>query len=173
MWSAGCASGEEPYSMAILLSEVLEQEKQDWTIHIFATDIDEGALEEARAGVYGEDRLEDAKLGIVRKYFLRTGGSFEVLPEIRDMVMFSRDDLTSPSLGAPSESVFGSFDIVLCRNVLIYFNGDLQRVVCRKLADSLVCGGHLVLGEADGLAGEVSGAFEALDELSRVYRKRS
>ncbi len=173
IWCAGCASGEEPYSVAILMRELLKREKQDWTIHIFATDINEGALEQARAGVYAEDRLEDAKFGIVRKYFQPTGNCFEVLPEIRDMVMFSRDDLTSASLGAPADSVFGSFDIVLCRNVLIYLNADLQRDVCRKLVDTLDCGGYLVLGEAEYLAGEISGAFDGLDELSRVYRKRA
>ncbi|NQU45271.1 protein-glutamate O-methyltransferase CheR [bacterium] len=171
IWSAGCASGEEPYSVAILLKEILQFDPQLWTTHIFATDLDEGALAEAEAGVYPEDRLDDTKMGLVRKYFRAQGDTFEVLPEIRGMVRFSRDDVTSLEMGAPADSVFGGFDLIFFRNVLIYLNKDLQRSVCEKLEHALNDGGYLILGAAEGLPRGLTGRFTALDSANRIYRK--
>ncbi len=171
IWSAGCASGEEPYSVAILLREVLERDEQDWDIHIFATDIDQGALEQARKGRYSEDLLGDTKFGLIRKYFRPRGDAFEVLAELRDMVMLSKDDLTSPALDAPADSIFGAFDLILCRNVLIYLSQDFQQNVCKKLSRSLVGGGYLVLGEAERLPKDMDGGFTTLGDVNRIYRK--
>jgi len=171
IWSAGCASGEEPYSVAILLQQILEREEQGWNVRLFATDIDESAIEQARRGFYPEERLKDAKLGITRKYFRPQGEGFELLPEVRDMVMFSKDDLISPSREAPADSIFGTFDLILCRNVLIYLNLDLQRRVCEKLNRSLSTGGYLILGEAEHLPREMTGEFTTLGDVNRIYRK--
>ena len=173
IWSSGCASGEEAYSVAMLIAELLESEKQTWTTHIFATDIDEAVLEVARAGIYGEDQLIETKLGIIRKYFRKREEYFEILPEIREMVLFSRDDLTSPILHAPSASIFGEFDLILCRNVLIYLNPRVQHTVCEKLSNSLKSGGYLILGEAEHLPENLTGRLTLLNEITRIYLNRS
>ena len=173
IWSAGCASGEEPYSVAILLRELLAPEQQEWMIHIFATDIDDGPLGLGRQGLYSEDRLEDAKLGFIQKYFRPQGDIFEILPEICDMVCFSRDDLTSAKLGAPTDSVFGGFDLILCRNVLIYLELDFQRKVCEKLSRALNGGGYLILGEAERLPQGMNSKLAIVDNANRIYRKNA
>ena len=157
VWSAGCAMGEEPYSVAILLHEAIQADNSRWTVHVFATDINEKVLDYARSGIYPEERLQDAKMGIVLKYFSTCPGGYELASEIRNRVVFSRDDLTSPALAAPADSVFGAFDLVLCRNVLIYMDSDLAGDVYRKLHRSLNPGGYLVLGEAETLAPELHG----------------
>jgi chemotaxis protein methyltransferase CheR len=172
IWSAGCASGEEPYSVAILLHQLLTKEQQEWTVHIFATDTDESSLDQARTGVYSKERLEDAKLGLVRQYFHPKGEDFEILPEIRDMVLFSRDDLTSSKLSAPADSVFGGFDLIFCRNVLIYLKTTLQSAVCKKLGHSLNNGGFLILGEAEHLPRSLDEEFMMLGDVNRIFKKR-
>lgn len=172
IWSAGCAAGEEPYSVAILLREALEREEQPWDVHLFATDIDSAAIGQAQRGIYPEERLEDTKLGILRKYFHRQDDVFELTPEIRSMVSFSRDDLSSPKLLAPAESVFGTFDLILCRNVLIYLETEYQREVLKKVAASLDRSGWLVLGDSENLGSEQTDSFDVIDDRNCIYRKR-
>jgi chemotaxis protein methyltransferase CheR len=172
VWSAGCATGEEPYSVAILLHEAIQSDHSRWTVHVFATDINEAVLDYARRGIYPEERLQDAKMGIVRKYFSARPDGYEVAAEIRNYMVFSRDDLTSSALSAPADSVFGAFDFVLCRNVLIYMDSDLAGDIFRKLYRSLNPGGYLLLGEAETLTPELHGFFRPFDNWSRIYRRR-
>lgn len=172
IWSAGCAGGEEPYSLAILFHQALKNELDAWRIHIFATDLSESSLKSAAHGVYSRDKLENTKLGIVDEYFTPAGSGFEVQPMIRRMVWFSREDLTSTDRVAPVNSVYGTFDLVLCRNVLIYFNRDLQHQVIDKLARSLGHDGWLVLGSAETLGEQPSWRFVAHDRGCPIYRKR-
>jgi chemotaxis protein methyltransferase CheR len=153
VWSAGCSSGEEAYSVAILLAQALEDEDFPWHPHICicATDISLQAQATAQSGRYRRESLETTLLGILERFFRPTADGFEVIPEIRRMVQFSRDDLTSRNKSAPADSAFGSFDLALCRNVLIYFSLDLQKRVQDKLYRALNPGGYLVLGLAESL----------------------
>jgi len=171
VWSAGCAEGEEVYSAAILIHQALRDESGDWAVHVFATDIDASLLQRAAEGVYPRARCENTKLGLLDAYFTARGDGFEVQPFIRDMVSFSQDDLTSPKRMAPAESVFGTFDLVLCRNVLIYFMRGLQDTVFARLYGSLATGGYLILGEAEALSPEMASPFETVDRKNRIYRK--
>ena len=132
VWSAGCATGEEAYSVAILLAQALEDDDFPWLPYICATDISSAALAAAQTGRYRRESLETTQLGILDRCFRPTARGFEVIPEIRRMVQFSREDLTSRHSFAPADSVFGSFDLVLCRNVLIYFTLDLRWVAPRS-----------------------------------------
>jgi chemotaxis protein methyltransferase CheR len=171
VWSAGCAAGEEAYSVAILLAQALEDEDFPWLPYICATDISPQALAAAQTGRYRQESLETTQLGILDRFFRPTAEGFEVIPEIRRMVHFSRDDLTSRHSLAPADSVFGSFDLVLCRNVLIYFSLELQKWVQDKLYRALNPGGYLVLGLAESLSPETAPRLTAVDRPHRIFQK--
>ncbi len=124
----------------------------DWRLHIFATDIDANALKTAAEGVYPRESFENTKLGILGEHFTAVGEGYRIRTFIRKMVWFSQDDLTSPHRFAPKHSIFGTFDLVFCRNVLIYFSLELQDRVLDKLFKSLDKGGYLILGESESLS---------------------
>ncbi len=111
-------------------------------------------------------------LGFLGKYFDPVADSFRVKPPIRKMVNLSRDDLTSTRTSSPMESVFGEFDIILCRNVLIYFNKELQNQIMNKFLRSLAPGGYLVLGISEPLGNEVEHQFSVVNRKNRIYKKR-
>ncbi|MDM8535337.1 protein-glutamate O-methyltransferase CheR [Desulfobacterales bacterium HSG17] len=172
IWSAGCATGEEAYSIAILIAEALKNEEQDWwTAYIFATDISSASLKSAISGNYKREGLQDTKLGIIDQYFIARENRYEVRPFIRKMVRFSRDDLTSDSRFAPADSVFGSFDLILCRNVVIYFSLELQKKVFKKLYTSLDRNGYLILGRADSPDRLTQSRLITMDSMSRIFLK--
>lgn len=171
IWSAGCAGGEEAYSAAILVNEAVQNEIEDWNIHIFATDISPQALKDAEAGRYAVEKLEHTKLGILDKYFTRAGAGYAVSAQIRNMVSFSIDDLTSMDRLAPAASVFGSFDFIFCRNVLIYFSLDLQQRVLIKLSDSLAKGGWLLLGDTESVTPNLEQRLTPVDRINRIFQR--
>jgi chemotaxis methyl-accepting protein methylase len=171
VWCAGCATGEEAYSVAILIHRALRNEPGDWRPLIFATDINDGSLRTAKLGLFAREKLENTKLEVLDKYFAPRGDLYEVHPEIRSMVEFSRDDLTVPDRLCPPDSVFGAFDLVLCRNVIIYFSKELQEAVLDKLSRCLDSGGYLVLGNAEFVAGPTAGRLRVVDGRNRIFRK--
>ena len=149
VWSAGCAKGEEPYSIAILIQELLEKEALKINARIFATDIDGKILEKAQKEAYPFDSIQSMKYRLLKKYFTSEGEAFQLLPIIRNMVSFSVYDILDKKSYAPPESIFGGFDMVFCRNVLIYFDNEHQNQIFDKLYRSLAQNGYLVLGEAE------------------------
>jgi chemotaxis methyl-accepting protein methylase len=171
VWIAGCAAGEEAYSVAILLAQALEDEDFPCLPYICATDISPQALAAAQTGRYRREGLETTQLGVLDRFFRTTAEGFEVIPEIRCMVHFSRDDLTSRQSLAPADSVFGSFDLVLCRNVLIYFSLNLQKRVLEKLYRALNPGGALVIGIFESLPREMEPRLTAIDRPHRIFQK--
>ncbi len=170
-WSAGCAAGEEAYSVAILLHEVLGDELKEWNCLIFATDIDQRPLQAASDGIFPRESLEQIRLGLLDRYFTPEGNAYRLRHSVRKMVRFSRDDLTSPERTSPAESVFGTFDLVLCRNVLIYFNPDLQKKVLERLTSSLVVGGHLILGSSESIGAGIDSLLATVDGRNRLFHK--
>jgi chemotaxis protein methyltransferase CheR len=148
IWSAGCSSGEEPYSIAILLSKMIP-DLRDWNVTILATDINSLALHKAAAGIYGDWSLRDAEPWVKDGFFNRNNnGRFELLPPIREMVTFSYLNLvddTYPSLLNNTNAL----DIIVCRNVLMYFVPELAQKVVRKLHRCLVEGGLLIVSPAE------------------------
>lgn len=171
IWSAGCGRGEEAYSIAILVQMALKGDVTNWAPLIFSTDIDEDALSAATAAVYPRTSFETTKLGILDEYFIPNGTEFEVRPFIKKMVRLSRHDLTSQTAAVPAESVFGTFDLTLCRNVLIYFSRATQARVLDNLYSSVARGGYLVLGESESLGPEIGSRMETVDKDCRLYRK--
>jgi chemotaxis methyl-accepting protein methylase len=171
IWCAGCATGEEAYSVAILLDAALKNAECQLRPLVFGTDINENSLKTAERGSYRREKLENVKLGILDRYFMPNGEEQEVNREIKSMVAFSHDDLTAGERFAPAQSVFGGFDLMLCRNVLIYFTKELQETVLGKLHRSLDAGGVLVLGSAEFLGGPAAKGFRTMDVRNKIFRK--
>lgn len=172
IWSAGCAQGEEPYSMAILIHEL--QSKEGWPehVHFFATDIDAKALEAAGKAEYTSESLKNVKFRLLSKYFSQHGELFALNPEIRELVAFSRYDLLDRAHGVPPDSVFGDFDLVLCRNVLIYFNLQYQARIFARLHRALNPNGFLVLGMAEAAPENFQNHFQRVFPFSSIYGRR-
>jgi chemotaxis methyl-accepting protein methylase len=172
VWSAGCARGEEPYSLAILIHELLEKEGGAMNLHLFATDIDCGTLADAGKALYPLSSIENMKHRLLTKYFTAEGASFRLIPEIKKRVAFSPYDMLDKKHSVPPESVFGNFDLVLCRNLLIYFNIECQEIIFEKLYHSLANHGYLILGEAETPTIQYQRHFDRFLDFSPIYRKR-
>lgn len=163
VWSSGCSTGEEPYTMAILLAETLGGSIADYEIRIFATDIDEKALSEARRGIFPSERLKNVKKEYLDKYFSQENGTYRVRRAIRQMVAFGRQDLVS-------DAPISHLDLIICRNVLIYFKVDLQSRVIVKFHYALNKNGHVFFGKSESmLAG--SKLFRPIDKKWRIFEK--
>ena len=172
VWSAGCARGEEPYSLAIIFHELLRKEEVAMNLHLFATDIDGGALVDAGGALYPLSSVENIKHRLLTKYFTPEGISFRLMPEIKERVTFSLYDMLDKKHGVPPESVFGNFDLVVCRNLLIYFNTEYQETIFEKLYHSLANHGYLILGEAEAPTMTYRRHFSRVLDFSPIYRKR-
>jgi len=163
LWSVGCAGGEEPYSLALILKEAFASPMTRTKVSILATDVDQEVLESAQAGVYREDRLAEIPTETRERWFTPEGDNFRLAQEIRDMVTFRRSDLFA------IDSLPDS-DLILCRNVLIYLERDHQEIILKRFADALRKGGVLVLGKAETLVGESRRRFQTICPIERIYR---
>ncbi|MCK8824817.1 CheR family methyltransferase [Fuchsiella alkaliacetigena] len=147
-WSAGCSTGEEPYSLAIVLKDYFA-EQEDWQISILASDINTEVLREAQEGVYIQKKVEDIPYELLTKYFkLGTGpnqGLFKVKKSLRSLISFKQINLTSPEPYPIGEEL----DIIFCRNVFIYFNLQTQKRVLKRFYEHLAPGGLLMLGHSE------------------------
>jgi chemotaxis protein methyltransferase CheR len=145
LWSAGCASGEEAYSIAMLIDMVLP-ERQTWRITIVGSDINGEALARARRGRYSDWSFRMVPESIKARYFRRNGDEWVLDDRIRAMVDFRTGNLVADPL---PDWMFSDMDLILCRNVLIYFHAEAVRIVAEKLAASLAEGGYLVTGHTE------------------------
>jgi chemotaxis protein methyltransferase CheR len=166
-WCAACSTGEEPYSLAItLLESGLDPEKRD--VRILATDIDSQVLAHAAAGIYELDRVRHIPSRELRRYFSRGTGSraglVRVKPRIRSLVQFGRLNLLGPW------PMSGPFDLILCRNVIIYFEQAARTELIRRFSGILGAGGYLFLGPSESMTGSVNSLFEARGHT--VFAKR-
>ncbi|HXZ12202.1 MAG TPA: protein-glutamate O-methyltransferase CheR [Candidatus Sulfotelmatobacter sp.] len=163
IWSAGCSTGEEPYSIAITLCESLKF-AEAWEIEILATDISRRALRHAERGAYSRRSLRDVSLHQVETYFTATKHGFQVKPRIRRMISFAQMNL--------AESVYvGKLDCIFCMNVLMYFSEERRLSILRRFFDALEPGGYFLLGHAETLS-NVPMKFESMVLGDcRLYRK--
>ncbi|WP_017303485.1 chemotaxis protein CheB [Spirulina subsalsa] len=164
VWVTACATGEEAYSMAILIDEVLTRLKKNLSVKIFATDIDNGALAKASEGVYPESIMSDLSRSRLEKYFLLRNKSFHVVRNLRQMIIFAPHNLAK-------NAGFTRMHLITCRNVLIYMQPSLQQHVLRMLHFSLVHKGYLFLGSAE-TPGDLIEEFTTLNEKCKIYQKR-
>lgn len=163
MWSAGCATGEEPYSLALLLADQLDGEFPQWNIKIFATDLAEDSLAFARRGLYPESVLKDLPEDYRIRFFERVGQGYRIEKPLRQSVIFGQQDI---SRGVP----FPRMDLVTCRNLLIYLKPDLQKTVLDLFAYSLSqTHGYLFLGKAETTR-PTKATFELIDKKLKIYR---
>ena len=168
VWSAGTATGEEPYTFAMLVREYLEiagRIEQAGAVDIQATDIDPPALEKARLGVYPDLAMVEAPADARARWFHPGGPPYRVRDEIKRMVRFTQGDLIRDP--APAE-----LDLVFCRNVFIYFERELQEELLTRFVDALRPKGWLVLGKVETLLGPVARRLETVRSRERIYRKR-
>lgn len=170
VWCAGCARGEEPYSLAILFRELLGRNQVAPPIFILGTDIDEQSLLAAREAVYPEEGVAEVKKNLLDRYFIQEQGRYRLHEEIKGMVAFARHDVTTDR--PPSGGVFSGYNLILCRNVLIYLKRESQRRVMTTLAGCLHPGGALVLGEAETLPEGFPGFKEILPN-AKIFIKES
>jgi chemotaxis methyl-accepting protein methylase len=159
IWSAGCGYGEEPYTLAMLLEEA------GIAGSVHATDIDRSALEGARSARYSRVALEELPPELRMQYMRSDEGAQVVCDTVRDRVQFAYGDLTALSNDAPRE-----FDLICCRNVLIYLAQDVQRQILCSLIGALRLGGYLCLGEAEWPALSVAASLEPLGHKTRIFR---
>ena len=163
LWSAGCATGEEPYSLAMLVANHLGPEFSDWNVKVFATDLAPDAIAFARRGLYPENVLTDLPEDFRLRYFERIDHGFRVSKALRQVVIFGQQDI---SRGVP----FPRIDLVTCRNLLIYLKPDLQQVVLDLFAYSLhQSHGYLFLGKAE-TARPTKATFELVNKKWKIYR---
>ncbi|HKV56631.1 MAG TPA: CheR family methyltransferase [Ktedonobacteraceae bacterium] len=162
IWTAGCATGEEPYSLAMLLTDLLGAELPEWSVKIFATDLSETAISFARRGLYSENVLTGVPTSYRDRFFERADHGYRVSKILRQMVIFGQQDLAR---SAP----FPRIDLLLCRNVLIYFTPELQDYVLNQFAYSLTPGGYLFLGKAETVR-PTQNYFELVDKRWKLYR---
>ena len=153
LWSAACSTGEEPYTLAIILREMIEDFDR-WNIQIDATDIDRRVLRHAKIGLYSDRSMKDTPIPYRNKYFKRTPDGWQILPVIAEMVNFEQLNLIDRMAMRRRRN----FDFIFCRNVLIYFDDTSRKRVVMALYDALVPGGYLFLGHAESV-GRITAAF--------------
>lgn len=165
LWSAGCSSGEEPYSIVMLALEAGLRPGIDLRIH--ASDISRRCLAKAREGVYREASFRETPPELRARYFKEQNGLYALSPEVRKHVYFTRMNLLEPARFV----LLGPLDVVLCRNVIIYFDRETKKRVIDAFGERIVPGGHLLLGHSESLI-HVTSAFELAHLRSDlVYRK--
>lgn len=163
VWVPGCATGEEAYSIGILIHNILGNQIKEWSVQIFATDIDDEAISTARRGLYPKESIESLSEEYLRHYFIEGNNGFEVIKEIRSLILFSRHDLSS-------NPPFLKLDLISCRNLLIYFKLDLQKRVLPIFHYALLSDGLLFLGKSENL-GVHSEKFNPLSKKAKIYSK--
>jgi two-component system CheB/CheR fusion protein len=165
MWIAGCSTGEEAYSLAISLHEYLGHKLPGLQIQIFASDISEPAIQKARLGIYNKSELEKIPELIVKNYFTKTDGSYQVNRQIRDMCVFAVHNFLK-------DPPFAKMDLISCRNVLIYMDSFLQKKALTTFHYALNDTGYLLLGKSE-TTGHASDLFAPFDKNDKIYSPKS
>lgn len=166
IWCAGCSSGEEPYSLAMILSEIIAQ-NPEFSAHIFATDIDKQVLTRAREGIFTPKAVVKLTESQIHRHFTKLpDGNFQVKPYLKDLIRFQHHDLMS---GAP---VSRWLDLIICRNVTIYFNEKQKDELAKIFHDALVTGGFYVMGKTEYLGRSADALFVPYDSLQKIFRRK-
>ena len=168
IWSAGCASGEEPYSIAILMHKYAVNagiESRLDAVNIIGTDIDSECLGEAERAFYAEAAIGETPAALRSQYFPEVAGLHTMLPEVRRLVTFQCNDLLS--FQPPAENLH----LLICRNVIIYFEREAQDALFLEFHRLIAPGGFLVLGKVETLLGDARGLFTPVNSRERIFRK--
>jgi len=166
IWSAGCSSGEEPYGIAILIDSILEKHNRKFMkVSIIGTDIDRKILDRARKGVYLDKQLKNIDAKLIPKYFNKLNESeYQVKANIKKYVQFKIHDLIK-------QPPLKNMNMILCRNVIIYFDKPVQEKLFLKFHEGLVNGGYLILGKTEILHGKARELFKTVNHRERIFQK--
>ncbi len=164
IWVPGCATGEEAYSIAMLVQELVTARGEKWDIKIFATDVDRNSIECAGRGVYPKSIATDVAPELLARYFVEESGCLRISPEIRGQIVFAQQNILR-------DPPFTHVDLISCRNLLIYLRADSQRKVMALLHFALQPGGYLLLGTSETI-GEREHAFDTANAKMRIFKKR-
>jgi chemotaxis protein methyltransferase CheR len=149
IWSAACAAGQESYSLAILLEELKATDEYNFNYRIFATDQSEERIKEAQEGKYSATVLNNLNFIRLKQWFTKNGDTYCIKPELKKNLDFSIFDLFSKQLDCPQTSIFGDFDLVICANLLFYYQPKYQKIILEKTTCCLAKGGYIIVGEAE------------------------
>lgn len=164
IWIAGCATGEEAYSLGILVQECMSRMSRSLDVKIFATDVHQSSLGVASAGIYSEASLTDVSSDRLERFFIRKGQQYQVVPSLRKMVVFAQHNIIK-------DAPFTKLDLITCRNLLIYLQPSVQKKAISLFHFGLRMGGVLFLGPSEGVA-ELESEFTPIDRHWKLYRKR-
>ena len=171
IWSAGCAAGQEAYSIAMLFDQIISNEGIAPSIRIFATDINPTNIEMARKGVFDANSVQNLSYKYMEQYFVRDGDHFNLISRIKDRIEFSVYDLLDNQSISPPASIYGDFDLVICSNLLFYYTHDARRTILNKLYRSLTPEGYFITGEVErGIVKKLDG-FHEVAAPTAVYQK--
>jgi chemotaxis protein methyltransferase CheR len=160
IWSAGCAGGQEAYSIAMLLDELTTNRRAQISFRIFATDTSNAELASARKGVYDSRVVQNVRLKHINTYFTQQGEAFVISAGLRDRIDFSYYDLLDNCSSCPPASIFGDFDLVVCCNVLFYYRQDIRQFILNKVSRCVSQNGYLMTGEAErGIVGRIDSLY--------------
>lgn len=163
-WSAGCATGEETYSITMSFLEGCGEAKAKFHLSVLGTDLDHSALERARCATYGVDELKHIPPALQLKYVEVAGDTFTIKPAVTQHVRFR-------PLNLFADKPMNVVDVIFCRNVFIYFSREQQAKVLESFWSALARGGYLVLGRSEKLSAEAASRFELVNGRERIYRK--
>ncbi|MDO9513383.1 MAG: protein-glutamate O-methyltransferase CheR [Elusimicrobiota bacterium] len=166
IWSAGCAAGEETYSVAILASEILDKQNPSYTARIYGTDIDRDAVDAARKGLYTFLKAKNCPEKFLKKYFRQTAGHYAVKNDLREIIRFGFHNLAA-------HPPIIKLDILLCRNVCIYFDKSLLDRVFKNFYSAINQGGFLILGKTETPYGETAASYKKIDFKKGIYQKKN
>ena len=172
IWSAGCAYGEEPYSLLFTFDNFLKKHNIDVPISIFATDFILRNLRQAKEASYTYDAIKFLPHMMVNDYLEAEGNRFVVSDKFRSKVTFGFFDLTDIERRFPSESIFGEFDFVFCRNLLIYYSKTYQESIVNKLVSSLAPKAYLILGESEVIPEKFKPQVSQVNNAYKIFRKK-
>jgi two-component system CheB/CheR fusion protein len=164
IWVPGCSTGEEAYSIAMLLREHMDEAQKDFKIQVFATDIDSDAINKARAGTYPDSIAADVSPERLARFFVQENGSYRIKKTIRDLVVYAEQNVTE-------DPPFSRIDVISCRNLLIYMGGELQKKVVRLFHYSLNQDGFLFLGNSETV-GEFVDLFATVNRKWKLYQRK-
>lgn len=165
IWSAGCCTGQEPYTVAMQIHSLLGDETNHWRVEIIATDIDHKGLDEGEKGYFSKQAVEDIPPQWLENYFSASGAGYLVSRQLKEWVTFTNHNLVS-------DAGLSELDIIVCRNVLIYFEPLLQVRILERFADGLNDKGLLLLGRYEMLMNQARNRFSTIDFDARLYRKK-
>lgn len=149
IWSAACASGQEAYSIAILLEELRNGNTDKFNYRIFATDQSKLQVDAASKGVFTSDAINNLSMKRTGQWFVEHGESYSVKPVLKEHIDFSVFDLFNEKFNSPPASIFGNFDLIFCANLLFYYKSKFREIILSKTQNSLATGGFLVTGETE------------------------